>query len=344
MSEALIPFGRHLDSDLVVSVDEVARGLACNCICLFCDEPLVAKKGREKQHYFAHKSRSSNDEKHCEASFSRSVFWMIRRILTESNKIRLPKYSLKLDIQYQGLKKEYKVTNESTIEYLDPIFPNELEDYGTDVTVVSIEGTKLAICFNLETGGCSESIFVDDKKIACISIDLSGLKDEFRKRRYQFRSILEEYILYGIDKKKWEYHPREEIYRKEHERLTEHRTIKRFSNSQPIKKQRSTSQNQKPPLNVTLSAEAQETRIRQLIDWARELHHSGVLSAWLCNQCKVLRVPEEKKCKYCNCEDFETVDLNPMYFEHIEQKYRCWNYGIYSASNLKDWPNPKIKK
>ena len=38
-----------------VHVSEVPRGLDCGCICSRCGKPLIAKKGDEREHHFAHR-------------------------------------------------------------------------------------------------------------------------------------------------------------------------------------------------------------------------------------------------------------------------------------------------
>lgn len=47
-----------LTAGRLAHVDEVARGLACSCICPVCAEPLLAKKGEEREHHFAHMADS----------------------------------------------------------------------------------------------------------------------------------------------------------------------------------------------------------------------------------------------------------------------------------------------
>lgn len=41
---------------VIVSIDFVDNGLACNCTCVDCGAQLVAKQGKEQVHHFAHKS------------------------------------------------------------------------------------------------------------------------------------------------------------------------------------------------------------------------------------------------------------------------------------------------
>ena len=43
-------------SNRLVHVREVLRGQACNCRCVVCDERLIARQGRVREHHFAHAS------------------------------------------------------------------------------------------------------------------------------------------------------------------------------------------------------------------------------------------------------------------------------------------------
>lgn len=44
------------NAGVIVSIDFVDNGLACNCTCVDCGAQLVAKQGKEQVHHFAHKS------------------------------------------------------------------------------------------------------------------------------------------------------------------------------------------------------------------------------------------------------------------------------------------------
>ena len=39
---------------MIISIDDVERGLACHCTCFVCGSELIAKKGDKKKHHFAH--------------------------------------------------------------------------------------------------------------------------------------------------------------------------------------------------------------------------------------------------------------------------------------------------
>lgn len=43
---------------VIVHVDDVPQGLACECVCAVCREPLLAKKGPKLVHHFSHRGES----------------------------------------------------------------------------------------------------------------------------------------------------------------------------------------------------------------------------------------------------------------------------------------------
>lgn len=43
----------------IVHISEVQRGLNCACTCIVCNESMVAKKGAEREHHFAHESNKA---------------------------------------------------------------------------------------------------------------------------------------------------------------------------------------------------------------------------------------------------------------------------------------------
>lgn len=54
--ETLMPYG--LKGEMLVSIDGVESGLACNCVCPHCKGQLIARKGNINVHHFAHYNNS----------------------------------------------------------------------------------------------------------------------------------------------------------------------------------------------------------------------------------------------------------------------------------------------
>ena len=78
-----IPFG--LRGDQIVDISMVKHGLACNCICPWCNEKLVAKKGDERIPHFAHISK-----KVCKNGMETSVALALSKVLRDENCFNLP--------------------------------------------------------------------------------------------------------------------------------------------------------------------------------------------------------------------------------------------------------------
>lgn len=76
-----IPFGLDRDGNWR-DVDDVERGLSCNCVCPECDGPLVARKGEVRVHYFAH-----HDLRECRYALETSLFGMTAELLGESGAV-----------------------------------------------------------------------------------------------------------------------------------------------------------------------------------------------------------------------------------------------------------------
>ncbi len=77
------PFG--LQNGHLVHISQVENGLACNCLCPYCNKQLIAKKGNIKEHHFAH-----DDGKECGSAFEAALQIIGKNILEKHGKIVLP--------------------------------------------------------------------------------------------------------------------------------------------------------------------------------------------------------------------------------------------------------------
>lgn len=78
-------FARKIDTGMIVGIDEVERGLACNCVCPCCNERLEARKGQKNIHHFAHSG--NNEPSFCSET---ALHLAAKEILKESREISLP--------------------------------------------------------------------------------------------------------------------------------------------------------------------------------------------------------------------------------------------------------------
>ena len=86
MAEPKFTYGLDVNGTLV-HVNDVNRGEACNCICIECKQPLVAKKSeaRKKQWHFAHKVTTN-----CQGGRMTALHMLAQQIIQEEKKIRKP--------------------------------------------------------------------------------------------------------------------------------------------------------------------------------------------------------------------------------------------------------------
>ena len=69
----------------IVCIEDVESGLKCGCVCPACGNPLIARKGPQVMHHFAHHA-----EKNCEYGYETSLHLAAKDILSKAQRIMLP--------------------------------------------------------------------------------------------------------------------------------------------------------------------------------------------------------------------------------------------------------------
>jgi hypothetical protein len=90
MADIKLPFG--LKDDILVHISQVERGLACGCVCPQCNKPLVARKGSEVAHHFAHRAGPE-----CANATETALHLAAKGILADRREIRLPPVEIRFD-------------------------------------------------------------------------------------------------------------------------------------------------------------------------------------------------------------------------------------------------------
>ena len=102
---AKLPFGKFKETGELVGIDEVERGLNCNCICPSCQMILEARKGDEREHHFKHHSTKTKDgsKVKCDYSYWVSVRSMAKQLIEKNRGLKV-KTSHKLisNLPYQN--------------------------------------------------------------------------------------------------------------------------------------------------------------------------------------------------------------------------------------------------
>lgn len=78
-------FGLDL-SGRFVFVSEVPRGLACQCRCVVCGEPLIARQGAVREHHFAHAS----GREPCDVSHESLLHRYAKQVIQEAGGLTVP--------------------------------------------------------------------------------------------------------------------------------------------------------------------------------------------------------------------------------------------------------------
>ncbi len=87
---SLIPFAYSNASKKLVDVNEVPRGLACDCKCPSCNMRLQARQGEVNEHHFSHYDKAESE---CMYSYWVSVRDMTKQILREVKYLKIKQHN-----------------------------------------------------------------------------------------------------------------------------------------------------------------------------------------------------------------------------------------------------------
>lgn len=211
-----LPFG--IKDGVLVGINQVERGLACNCFCPCCKHPLIARKGESKIHHFAHASG-----KECEGAVQTALHMAAKEILQRNKRILLPevigasyvKYKvpyiyndfnretgvIREEQSYRTRWTDIRIANEKYVDFDDVLLEKRFENIVPDIVLIK-NGIKLFI-------EIAVTHFVDENKlrkirelkISTLEIDISAMEN------ISFQE-LENLLVTRLEGKKWVYNRR----------------------------------------------------------------------------------------------------------------------------------------
>jgi hypothetical protein len=333
-SDIKLPFAKVVSTSQIVSPEEVDRGVACNCICIFCDVPMVAKKGEVNRHHFSHQAKFVNDDHLCPASIERCLFWMARRVFQENTQFITPDYNLYLSDFETGMQSEHQITVSKRIVYDSVQFLDHtpLEKYDEVLLIIGSHKLIVALYF-----GEFRPVITGQSRI---QINLAPLVASLDREKKNFHETMSNYLISAIDNKSWDYHPNENVVRlefAEQVRVEKQVMIERLVQHQKYeaeKKAISQMRNQNPQSNRDHFREQCDVRIKELVAIAKALVDQGEMSGRHCLVCHVMNKQDATHCYYCQQTHFEYITLDEAYMAHLFFKYRSNGYGAESLRVL----------
>lgn len=185
----------------LVHIDEVDRGLACNCICPCCKQPMIANKGEKNHHYFSHerKAGTSIDAKKCRII---TMHMVAEKIIAENKSVMLPPYY------------DFEKSRKISFVRVEIEERNDRSDIQPDIVGITDDGKRylIEIKYTHEIDSKKmKKIFSED--LTCVEIDISNQKmneletfllDKSNDRvwinnKYGFDSIVDYYKKRGKD-------------------------------------------------------------------------------------------------------------------------------------------------
>lgn len=328
MNELLLPFAKRRESDEIVGPDEVPRGSACGCVCLFCNEEVVARRGEINREHFAHAQRK---EEPCPASFPRAILWMASRIIRESTSLKSPSHTISLWHPYEMRQREYDVAVPKELDYKVSKVTEDAAGRAifADITVA---GRDIGL---VATFGQAVTLVPDEwgKDRPQIHINLSFSYGLYSQHKHGFRNVLAEELLGNPVHARWHQHPREAHIRARFSAEIEAETITREQERLERSLWEKARREEQLQAFELRSAQEQE-RIEWLASLMEKLAERGHKVVDQCQNCFAAQEPGRGQCLVCNHETLVQRPTDKGILDNIRYKFACWGYGSASLAAL----------
>lgn len=165
----------------MVYVDDMPNGIACNCICPYCRESLIARHGAERAHGFAHASKERGAN--LKICLKVIAFKLAEQIIKTEKRIYMP--------SYYGIFKPKSIEFE-TVEINGDF---EREDRQPDIIATTKDNQKYLIEFYFRDY-VRHKQKIDFENLNCLEIDLDG-------QRIDDRDALKNFLLNCDGNRRW---------------------------------------------------------------------------------------------------------------------------------------------
>ena len=180
------------DGETLIHISRAERGLACQCLCLVCGEPLIARLGEERVHHFAHESNRSD----CNASFESAIHRFAKEVILEARRLQVP--GPKGPEGFEGKPRLLEFDRIELEASFGEIRPDLLCYYGVERYFIEIAYTHAVDLIKAHT--------IQALRIPALEIDLSG----FTPANFDVDDVRTA-ILESLETKHWIYAPQPDL-------------------------------------------------------------------------------------------------------------------------------------
>lgn len=193
--------GWAIKNNKFIHISEVVKGKDCECVCVACKEPLIARKGKKRAHHFAHFKDSD-----CKNAPETALHLLAKEIIAASRLIKIPQDNSipvpALNTRIQIEKDKRIVTN--GVVKIDKVFvEREGIRNGFIPDIVIQSGNKFLIVEVCVTNPINEEKYIKIRQNNEHTIEINLSEDDALKSYKE----LEYKLLEDIACKKWIYHP-----------------------------------------------------------------------------------------------------------------------------------------
>ena len=179
-------FNMALKNGNLISIDEVISGQYCGCFCPVCNSPLVARKGKERVHHFAHYNSSE-----CESYGESMLHLLAKKIIEENKYIIVPDFD----------KEVGKYSNFKKIELIKTEVEKDYNDIKPDI-IGWVDGenyffVEIAVTHKVDY---EKLLKIREYNVSTLEIDLGGY---YRSNKTFDYDIFKEILLSGLSNKRW---------------------------------------------------------------------------------------------------------------------------------------------
>jgi len=182
----------------ITHISEAERGLSCNCSCVVCGERMMAKKGGEREHHFAHESNKIA----CVVNHETLLHKFAKRVIQEAGGLFVPpsvNYRLDSLIEISKTSASWLMLERIEEEkWLDNIRP-DLIGYSGDTPIL----IEVAYSSFVDT---KKQAKLEERKLVALEIDLRAFHPENFKPE-----ITKAAIINDVDIKDWLFCPEPEL-------------------------------------------------------------------------------------------------------------------------------------